>query len=649
MEAVKSNIALYAAIKTFHSDGHDIWSTVASLALMVMPDKGTEQKIQADFSAQYQIDIPIDALRTILARLKRDGRIELVGDELVLNEEGKTARASLEKSVKDIRREYKQLSIDFQKYLKKKNVKIDGDVSKILLDFIDDNIGFASDVVTSSQYDNTAGGVPASVVAGYIVSIESQNSALFEILQSVFFGRLYMTLIKTRTEIDNDAKFTKLTIFLDTNIILDLLDLHDGERHQSATEMLAIFKEFDKGIRVAIYEETYDETINLLKSYASSGNNFTKNIGVDHPLYALKRRNIDREDLLLFIENLGDKLNSLGISIDAIENFSEEGYRQTRSDIQKVVDELDGQKSSSALSHDAKVMESIKSKRKALKVKTELLEKARVVFVTSDQNVYRYSKQYSSRSNNFPLAMRPIEIISLLWIKAIGRDGRFSGNLLRHAVMGYAKERLISDKLWESFMTRLSEARSKGEISKSDISVILAADETEKLLRSNKAGVIDEIVNQDYVDKLRDERLKMQANNSKQQERIESLEGVVQVSRSEERSANKKRISAEGQLLRVESKVHAFSHAISVIIVAIPAILLWLAVCFGLYRLLHYFDVGSIDSAISIIVLIVGMLFFLIGIPFDVPKRIQSVRELWVRRIEDGISSHITTWMTKED
>ncbi len=647
MEAVKSNIALYAAIKTFHSNGHDIWSTVAALALMVMPDKGTEQKIKADFSAQYQIEIPTDALRTILSRLKRDGSIELVGDELVLNEKGKNARSALEKSVQEIRREYQQLSVDFQRYLTKKKIKVGDDVSKVLLDFIDDNIGFASDVVTSARRDGNTIAISTSIVAGYIISIESQNPALFEILQSVFFGRLYMTLIKTRAEIDSNAKFDKLTIYLDTNVVLDLLDLHDEERHQSAKEMLGVFKEFSKGIRVAIYDETYDETINLLKSYASSRNNFTKNIGVDHPLYALKRRNIDREDLLLIAEKLEEKLGKLGIAIDEIGVLNDESYKQTRSDIQKVVDDLEAQKSPNALNHDAKVIESIKSQRKTLKIKTELLEKARLVFITSDQSVYQYSKQYSSRSNGFPFAMRPVEIISLLWIKAIGTSGKFSGSLLRHAVMGYAKERLISDKLWESFMSRLSEARSKGEITKDDISVILAADETEKLLKSNKANVIDEIVNQDYVERLRDERIKMAAKTDEQSRTIKGLKGSVKATKAEKQNEESNRLNTQSKLTEIENTVHAFSRKLGWLVVTAAAILLWVAICFGLSLLLNIFDIGFIDSATSIILLIVVLFFILMGKPLAFTAWVKRVRDDQIDRIENWLSSLILKWLLK--
>lgn len=639
METVRDNVALYAAIKTFHGKGHDMWSAVAALTLMIMPDEGSDNDVKHDFSIQYKLDVPSDALKTVLTRLSRQGEIEYSHGAIKITESGKTRRATLEKSVKAIRREYTQLNESFKLHLKNKHVKVEGDSSKVLLDFIDDNIGFASEVVASKKKAKQGNAVPSSIVADYIVSIESANPALFEILQNVFFGRLYMTLIKTRTEIDKNAKFSRLTVYFDTNVILDALNLHGGERHQSATEMLDVFKEFKDGIRLAIYDETYEETVNLLRSYTSQNRSFAQHIKVDHPLYELKARNIDRQDIILIIENLESKLALLGISIDTLPALDEEKYQDTRSNISKVVDEIEGQKSSGALNHDAKIIEAIKAIRKNNRVKTDLLEKTRAIFLTSDQSLYYYSKRYAESSNNFPLAIRPVEIISLLWIKAIGSEGKFSGNLLRHAVMGYARERLISGQLWETFMNRLAEAQSKGVITEEDIGVILAADETEKLLSSNKANILDEIVNPDYIGKLRTEHADLIMENTTRNQEIEQLRKQVNHTQKEVKNEYKTRLGFEEKVVRLNQSIQKYSHGIALVTVNICSLLLWLALGGGIYLLLNKFGLDTIANGLAILMFLVSVFFYLMGKKIEIGQSIISRRNKVVKSLEDKITA----------
>ena len=77
-ELIRDNVALYAAVKTFHSDGHDMWAAVAAMTLLIMPEECTDDDVKRNFNLQYQLDIPADVLKTILSRLRKDGYITRV-------------------------------------------------------------------------------------------------------------------------------------------------------------------------------------------------------------------------------------------------------------------------------------------------------------------------------------------------------------------------------------------------------------------------------------------------------------------------------------------------------------------------------------------------------------------------------------------
>jgi hypothetical protein len=649
MENLTNNIALYAAVKTFHGSGHDMWSAVASLTLLIMPDSGTDEEVKTSFTDQYRLEVPMDALRTTLARLKREGYIEHSNSYARLTPKGQKYRAQLEHSLSKVRREYKSLTEDFQKYLSSKKMAIPSQLDSALLDFIDDNIGFASDVVTStSKRKAKTSIVPASAIADYIINIEGNSPQLFEILQNIFFGRLYLTLVKTRTSLDTKAKFDKLTVYLDTNILLSLFDFHDEDTGKSAKEMLGVFKDYSEDINIAVFDATITEAIHLFDTIASDDTPFTDSIKVDSVQYRVRSRHIDKHDLALLMENFEDKVKELGIDIQATPAIDEEKLQDTRSAINKAVALLEGEKHAGALGHDATLIESIKIKRG--KSRSQLLEKSKAIFVTPDLSVISYAREASNIHHAFPLAIRPIDIISLLWVKAIGREkSKFSGSLLRHAVMGYARERLISNNLWESFVTRLEEAQKKGQITKDDIGIILAADETEKLLLSDKGHAVKKIVNPDFVQKIRKEQDDLKQKSQSDAKTVQFLsqelrEKTTQVTTiSGEKDALKEaREQADSTLSAIDATLSTFSRRASKTMIGVAALIIATLFAIASYWLFISIGADRLASFATLIVIVVAVLMAIIfGKEVKPIVAIVTLRKKLVLGLENAIFNFI--------
>lgn len=578
MEGNSDSIALYAAVKTLHKDGHDMWSAVASLTLLVVTEPAKPTDVAIAFAEKYEIAVPQDALNTILSRLKKDGLVNYTKLEVSLTEAGSKAQVSLNESVKKVKREYATLCEDFISYLKKRKAVSPETVTSAILDFIDDNIGFTSEIITAQQRKSRAK-VPASDVADYIMHLERTNTSLFDLLQNIFFGRLYLSLIKTRTELDKDAKFDRLTVYLDTNVLFSILDLHDEVVCRSAKELLALLKAQKEKISVAVFEPTLDEALSVLNGHAKDPNGYVEGMKVDSVHYRLRLKQVDREDILLLIETLREKIEDLGIEIVKLPDLDQENVDKTVQGISAYAFVNDQVKAVKALDHDATAYESVRVLRG--NAKTRLLEKSKAVFVTQDRSVYLQAREESLKDNTFPIAIRPVDIISLLWIKSLS-TGEGTHSLLRNAVMGYARERLINHKLWDEFVQRLGTAQKKGDISKDDVGMILASDETEKLLLTNSTKVVNKIVDPMYVSQLRAKQAKIAEQASDAAKKASTLEDKLDRERKGREVIKSELDQDRSKLDILDLRVLKFASVVAFIV----SLVLWLVVIIGLLILL---------------------------------------------------------------
>ena len=645
MEEFRNNVALYAAIKTLHGDGHDMWSAVASLTLLTIPDNGSDDEIKRSFTQQYKIDVPTDALKTVLSRLKKSGLIEHESGYSTITKAGKDYRAELESSVLAVRREYRQLTDGFKEYLKKNGITPPAEIDKALFDFIDDNIGVASEIMTSKQQKKSSI-IPSSAIAGFIVHIEKSDPSLFEILQNIFFGRLYLTLIQTRAQLDTAAKFDKLTIYLDTNIIFSLLGLHEDAAVSSAKELLEVFKEYSAGINIAVWDVTVDEALQYLNAFAHDESEYVEHLKVDSTHYRMKVKNIDKQDIILLIENFDKALEELGINVDVSPSTSKEEIDETASAIRKHVFNLDMEKNPKAVTHDATVVECVKKKRG--RTYTQLLEKSRAVFVTPDQSIIAYAREHVGSGNAFPLAVRPIEMISLLWVKALGENGKFSGALLRNAVMGYARERLISQKLWDKFVARLEDAQKKGSITKEDVGIILAADETEKMLSSNKDDVVSKIIDPDYVNKIRKQQETLRLKGVNDAQAIRFLNDKLSDKQVEIEDVEEQSKAAEAELDAIDSKLLRIMHGLAVTIVTVLGLVIVAALLVLMWWLLNTIGLSDLASWLTLAgIAVIGFFVFVIGREFRPAQFILTIRIKTIEKIKKKFFNNIKSFLTK--
>jgi len=495
-------IPLFAAIKTFYENGSDILSAMSSLVLVTIVDTEGIEKIQTRFSDKYNMSIPNPVLQTVLKRLKRSSLIDYGPhfSKVIRTANGCKESEKLLTSVSDLNREFISLISKLEKFFELKKYPKLRDPNAQLLKFIDDNLGFASRVLTSGSRPSAEN---MSRIAEYILHVEKSDPETYVLLQNIFFGRLYLSMIRTRTEYSSNINMEPIDLFLDTSILMSLLGLHGKIDRESSNELIKVFHDASN-IRVCIFTDTLDEARRLLTSAQNESISYNKNMGVGSIHHELKRQGYDRHRITLLIESLDEKVHKMGVSIlDLPFEDHTSGYDDMKSNLRTWSELIEAPKMQKTLEHDVNVLYGIGILRNG--TRSKLLEKSRAVFITPDRAVHQLTGEISKTNGYFPLSLQPLDIASMLWMRDIGNK-TMATNVLRQSMMAYVREKAVSNKLWETFVTALKDAQNNDILSRDDVALILASDDVSILLAEKQFDAPNQIVDPKFVEGLRTER-----------------------------------------------------------------------------------------------------------------------------------------------
>ncbi len=603
-----SNIALYAAIKTFYEKEDDSLATIALFVLKEVSDKDDITHIKQRLQENYKIGIPEDVLKTIFARLKKKGYIEYHDTHHVLmTEQGYARQVEINDALKGVSRDFTELVQDARTYLSREGVTVN-DIEKAILDFIDNNIDVSAEVILKSKTENTSLQKVDSYIARYIIEIEKSDHKLFTIFQQIFFGRLYILLIRSRSEIDKNARFSKLAVYLDTNIVLSILGLDEDEVCRPIIELVQLLSK-QENVTIHIYGDTLLEARNLLESCKKQTESTTSQIPINSLSSRLRRKGYDTLKISLLIEQLDEKLTENGISVDEKINPSEIQVGDFEARINAASPE-DHMKPAKALKHDAIILSHTKQTRKSNR--SNLLEKSKAIILSADSILNATTRLFSQEDLDFPLSLRPIDMANIIWIKNVDLNSAGS-TVLRHTIMAYAREKLVTKESWDNFQSKLLQASKAGQITDEQISLIISAEETKRVLIEHPDKAPEMIINDEFVEKLKQERITL---------------------------IKKEELSRQ-DLLRVDANLFKLAKRVALIV----SIIFWFtaALLIGLilWFIISIFTLDTVDNIMGVFgwtLIFVLVLFF--------GDRVKPTA--WVIQLRNGFYKKIFVWVTSK-
>lgn len=258
----------------------------------------------------WQIEIPIPVLRTILMQISKELKDNDDANSFVLNTDGsfwikRFVFEDFDEQIKDSERNVKELQIAYQKFCKIFNVPTsDG---KDVIRFIEQHKDTLAHYLSNSDCpDKTDYSLTAKFVDYF-----KQVKPLYEEIRDLYLGSTISCAIGYQFDnLKNDV-----TLLLDTNFIISLLDLNTPESTKTCSKLLQICKK--SGYSFIILPETKDEIQSLLeyKSRCFDKVVLQKNVNKEDVFCACERRGLNSADLMRISDNIDSDLAQFDIRI----------------------------------------------------------------------------------------------------------------------------------------------------------------------------------------------------------------------------------------------------------------------------------------------------------------------------------------------
>lgn len=360
----------------------------------------------------WQIEIPVPVLRTILTQISKEFDCDEDSKPFVLNNDDsfwikRFIFADFDAEIKESEHNVKELQNAYLKFCKIQNIQSED--GKGVIRFIEQHKDTLAHYLRNSDCpDKTDYSLPAKFIE-YFKPIKP----LYEEIRDLYLGATISCAIGYQFNgLKNDV-----TLLLDTNFIISLLDLNTPESTRTCSKLLEVCKK--SGYSFLILPETKEEIQSLLefKSRSLDKVALQKNVNKEDVFCACERRGLNSADLMRISDNIEDSLTKFSIRIlpnsTTLKNkakFSNE-YQTLKT----------YRNNDKAAFHDAMAIMYVREKRGGKAVKS--FEKVNCWFVNNSithdfehsaiENIIR-----GNSSENQPEIIKADDLLNILWLSA---------------------------------------------------------------------------------------------------------------------------------------------------------------------------------------------------------------------------------------
>lgn len=360
----------------------------------------------------WQIEIPVPVLRTILTQISKEFDCDEDSKPFVLNNDDsfwikRFIFADFDAEIKESEHNVKELQNAYLKFCKIQNIQSED--GKGVIRFIEQHKDTLAHYLRNSDCpDKTDYSLPAKFIE-YFKPIKP----LYEEIRDLYLGATISCAIGYQFNgLKNDV-----TLLLDTNFIISLLDLNTPESTRTCSKLLEVCKK--SGYSFLILPETKEEIQSLLefKSRSLDKVALQKNVNKEDVFCTCERRGLNSADLMRISDNIEDSLTKFSIRIlpnsTTLKNkakFSNE-YQTLKT----------YRNNDKAALHDAMAIMYVREKRGGKAVKS--FEKVNCWFVNNSithdfehsaiENIIR-----GNSSENQPEIIKADDLLNILWLSA---------------------------------------------------------------------------------------------------------------------------------------------------------------------------------------------------------------------------------------
>lgn len=441
---------------------------------------GSDQDICNIISSEYGINVPLLIIRKLIKSVVNDlSRSDKNKFDFQIIENGNNfsftfksfSFSVIEDSYNAERRKSNALQQAFEMFAKEQGEDINN--IPTFSDFINKNKNKISSFLSGRVSDITYPEVSFMPHVRFLQYIEHNNDDLYKATKQVFLGSVIASYLES--DFDLDAKLERGTsYYLDTQIVLELLDLQRAEDTTPTKELIKLIHETGGNLR--LMDITLDE---IQTNIENAIHNYDRN----HPTTTINEACVRLGKNKTWLITLNGKLENIlktdyKINIDKIPELDIERYSNTE-DV-KQLKEIRYRKHSAT--HDVVAYLYVREKRKHDSNK-KLLQKASYWFVTANKKLCDFNITKKVDGNTGEIIM-PDELTSLLFLQNPQKLSRQVSSIgLNELIAQTLSEEYPSRDLINEFDTAISSLQN---ISADDYKILLSSISQESTFKIHK-------------------------------------------------------------------------------------------------------------------------------------------------------------------
>jgi len=471
-----NQIYTYSLIRAYYDAGEDYIDSFWPFIVCVLSKdhKFSIDTIQKKISDKYSLIVPIHTLKVILTRAKRADYLIQAQQQIFLTQKGVEYQQNLE-IPRDVERRINSFVGECKQYLEERHkLQITSeDLNDRIESFLKTNSQLVEEYFSQQSTDfivqDQFNGIDEidKAILDFFIYVENQKPESYNTLRDLITGSIISIVLSSEDISKITKKNNNLTIYLDTNIVLSILDLDIEEFCKPAQELYKILID-DRTIQLKIFDFTLKEVVSVLQNYIPNINNYISGVKVRSLYSKLKSKGWTRADLREYLVNIEAYLAEKKIRIEPTK-IDLDIFTLDNPDYRLKIKQYKPEQGLLAQSHDLAAIKLIKDLRPSLMHK---LENAKALFITSDKKLATYNFiEWGHKISGTIAEVFPDSVMTnILWLKNPQSLETISVETL---ISMHSKSGIIDNNIWCRFMSIVKELRNNENINDKDIALLI--------------------------------------------------------------------------------------------------------------------------------------------------------------------------------
>ena len=490
----------YALIKTLYDQGDDYIDSFWPLVLEVLPENTSKDitTIKSEILKKFQLDIPIHLLKTIIGRAKKKRYLNIKpagpsqsvyqisddGIEYLTKLEGEDEverrMGALIESIRIFFTERK-LSVSVEKTQSLLTTFIENNL-KSLIEFLNPSISGMDNVYRTHFVKEEE-----MALIDYMKEAQEHMPDEYQTIRDMVYGSIISALLYTKgsSELSEicSKNFNKSAVFLDTNIVFSLLDLHNPEQNEATKELISLLKEFKFSLKV--FDFTVDEMSYVISGYLQESNKYPTTLKIDSIYSLLKRKGWESSNVKEFLIHIEEIIENLGIEICHYSGVDLKRYQSENENLRGVLANYKPMNPLTSLNHDLAAIDKVRALRKK---SVRYIEDAEFLFLTSNTALQKFDVIELGHRDKGTITEVILDrlLANILWLKKPSIP-----ITLKSIIAAHSRNLLINRKIYIA----LVQLRKAGRATDEEIATLFYHNQIEGFLIRFNEEEVDKITN----------------------------------------------------------------------------------------------------------------------------------------------------------